>query len=80
VFSQFGSLSDLIKRNLPVVRANHCVIEIKLAGEQPAWLTDLIAASKLEREVSSAKTFSKFLAASRAVATAEDSVPTTQPG
>jgi SPX domain protein involved in polyphosphate accumulation len=80
VFSQFGSLSDLIKCNVPVVRANHCVIEIKLAGEQPEWLTALIAASKLEREDYPAQTFSKFLAASQAVAIAEDSVSTTHSG
>jgi SPX domain protein involved in polyphosphate accumulation len=79
VFSQFGSLSDLIKRGRPVLRADHCVIEIKLLSEQPEWLTELIATSKLEREVLSAKTFSKFLAASQAVATAEDSTsPPTQ--
>jgi SPX domain protein involved in polyphosphate accumulation len=68
-FSQGSSLSDLIKRKTPVLRADHCVIEIKLAGEQPEWLTELIAATTLERERSSNKTFSKFLAASRAVST-----------
>lgn len=74
VFSQLNSLADLIERKQPVLRADHCVIEIKLAGEQPEWLTELIAASKLERTPETAKTFSKFLAASQAVATAEDSM------
>jgi hypothetical protein len=78
VFHQLGSLRDLIKHRTPVLRADHCVIEIKLAGEQPEWLSELVAASKLE--LSSAKPFSKFLAASRAVETAVDSISTSPSG
>jgi SPX domain protein involved in polyphosphate accumulation len=78
VFGQLGSLSDLVKNKTPVLRADYCVIEIKLAGEQPEWLIELIAASKIEH--SSAKAFSKFLAASLAVETAVNSISTTPSG
>jgi SPX domain protein involved in polyphosphate accumulation len=78
VFSQLRSLSDLVKHTPPVLRADDCVIEVKLAGEQPQWLSELLAARKLER--SAAKPFSKFLAASRAVASTVSSIPTALSG
>jgi SPX domain protein involved in polyphosphate accumulation len=59
----------------PVLRADHCVIEIKLHGERPAWLRALIDASNLEPEPTSGAPFSKFLAASRAVMAAERPTP-----
>jgi SPX domain protein involved in polyphosphate accumulation len=55
----------------PVLRADHCVIEIKLHGERPAWLHALIEASQLEPAPTLVAPFSKFLAASRAVMAAE---------
>jgi SPX domain protein involved in polyphosphate accumulation len=57
----------------PVLRANHCVIEIKLHGERPQWLHALIEATNLQPEPASGAPFSKFLAASRAVRAAERS-------
>lgn len=60
------SLRELVS-GPPITRLSQYLVEVKLRGEQPQWLQALALSTKLEPARDGGSTFSKFLAASRAV-------------
>lgn len=65
-FADGHSLSEALV-DPPVARVRESLVEIKLRGEQPAWLRELIVAVGMRPAIEGLRSFSKFLAASRAV-------------
>ena len=66
MFATSMSLRDATA-GAPVARLSRYLVEVKLRGEQPAWLQQLIVDTELERARAGQRAFRKFLAASRAV-------------
>jgi hypothetical protein len=67
LFRDITSLGEAVAGS-QVIQAEEAIIEIKLRGECPAWLRELLRETGLEPAVSDGVPYSKFLAASRAVA------------
>lgn len=65
-FTSYTTLADVLQD--PVLRVEHGVIEIKLRGECPAWLHEVLSSINIELGPNTNIQYSKFLAASAAVA------------
>jgi hypothetical protein len=65
-FTHYTTLSEALDQ--PVLQAEHGVIEIKLRGECPDWLDELLTPLGIELGPNTNIQYSKFLAASAAVA------------
>ncbi|PRQ05879.1 VTC domain protein [Enhygromyxa salina] len=66
LFHGFTSLRDAVA-GPPVARLGSYLVELKLRGDMPGWLTATVDAAKLEPARIGERQFSKFLAASAAV-------------